>query len=668
MKEKNKDTEKKHKMISIKWKMLNTIIPVIVVLVAVMAIFSYNMSRRMIERSSQSLLDASIESQVTHIQEWLNMNLESFKMAKQTIETVKPDEAQLQTILDGYYGYNSNSVNGLYVASSDGTVVKASQSDFSVSDATSTEWYKEGLTRKTMGFTSAYDDGNGNSKISASGILEDGSGTLKVISADLSVDKISVIVNSFINMEGAKAVLVENDTKKILAARDDSLVSTELGSGSQDSFMKELSKRFDKNDLSYGDIDGNMTAFGEISGTNWTLVSYIPKAVVLKDIATLRNNMILIGLIAIIIICVIVERAVHIMIKPVKSLTSAIVDMSSGDFTVEINPKGNDEIAMMGRSVKEFIVSMRTMIQDILQISDVLRNQAVSSDEVSQQMYGSAQTQANSMSELNTTVDQLSLSVNDIAENATKLAMVVNDTRSASQVVDSKMKETVAVSKRGRSDMQKVGSAMENISQSIEKLNEAVAKVGTASEEITKITGVIGDIAEETNLLSLNASIEAARAGEMGKGFAVVAAQIGQLAQNSTDSVGNISKLISEIKVLVDDAVNQAGESSDNIEESSKLIKTALKTFDMIYKNIDDTNDMIMGVIEKIGEVDEVAASVAAISEEQAASSDEILATSEGMVTQANSISDNSSKVANDSKELADTSEQLSNQVSTFKL
>lgn len=52
------------------------------------------------------------------------------------------------------------------------------------------------------------------------------------------------------------------------------------------------------------------------------------------------------------------------------------------------------------------------------------------------------------MKELNSTVEQLSLSVNDIAQNATTLAMVVADTRKDSEEVDDKMKETVTISRR----------------------------------------------------------------------------------------------------------------------------------------------------------------------------------------------------------------------------
>lgn len=93
------------------------------------------------------------------------------------------------------------------------------------------------------------------------------------------------------------------------------------------------------------------------------------------------------------------------------------------------------------------------MISSIRGVSDTLHTQANNSNDVSGQMYDASQTQSRSMKELSNTVEQLSLSVNEIAENATTLAMVVADTKEDGGKVETKMQETVGVSKKGKSDL-----------------------------------------------------------------------------------------------------------------------------------------------------------------------------------------------------------------------
>ena len=659
---------KKDKTISIKAKLLGTIIPVVIVIVVVLVVVAYQISAGIIEDNAANLLKTSVGSQESKIEAWINENLASFQMAKKTIEDMHADDDQIQKILDGYYNYSENYPDGLYLADSDGKILKASKSTKEENNATDSTWYKEGLTRVNMAVGTAYKNADGENVISASGILNDGSGDVRVISADMSLDRIAVIVNSFIEMDGAEALLVDKNSGMILANRDSALISKTLGESGQSALYRKIAKKISQKNYDLTTLDGNMTVFDEVNGTDWILVSYIPKSVVLSELSNLRNIMLIISLICILILCVLIERMTHVVISPVKKMTKVITAMAGGDFTVSMKVKGKDEIAVMGRSVEQFIESMKQMIKKIEEVSGKLKEQADASKNVSGEMNEAAGIQSQSMGEMNSTVDQLSISVNEIAQNATQLAGVVADTKSDSDTVENRMKETVEVSEKGREDMERVGEALGNIEVSIHNLETAVNKVGTASGEIVQIINLIGEIADETNLLSLNASIEAARAGEAGKGFAVVASEIGKLAQNSTESVANITNLIAEINRLVEDAVRQAGNSAGDISESAQLIQTAVDTFDTIFKNIQDTSYLIDNVVDEINKVDEVASNVAAISEEQAASSDEILATSESMLNQAENISKNSQQVEEESDKLANSADHLADQIKQFKI
>lgn len=661
--------EKKTKKIrKISVKLLTFIIPVVVLTVVALVIIAATLSKNRMTEMATETLESSISNQADNIDAWLSENLEYFSTVKHTMEAQNLDEDKIETFLDSYYGFNSNSPNGFYLGTADGKLFKAKESTKKDSSVTDSTWYKQGITRITMAYGTAYTNDQGQTVISATGILNDGSNTIKVLGADVTLDKISIIVNSAVKMKGASSFLVDTNDYKILAHRDASLIGTNLSAGDKNKLLAGAAKSITSGDLSSKEIDGNMVAFVEVPGTDWVLVSYIPTSVILKSVSQMGILLFIVGAVAIVLIVVLILLVVKRVIAPLTKISNNITSMSEGDFTIEVDSSSNDEIGLMGSKVSDFVASMRNMLASISKESDKLKDESDNSDRVSKSMHEASQAQSEAMQQLNDTVDQLALAVNDIAQNATILSGVVADTRDNSDKAHDSMKETVEISQKGRSDMEKVSDAMGGISAANERLVESINKVGTASEEITNIVAMISDIAEETNLLSLNASIEAARAGEAGRGFAVVATQIAKLAQTSSESANNISSLIGEIRKLIGDAVSQASESADNIKENSELIHIAVDTFDQIYDNIQDTNSLITAMITDIQKVEDVSTNVAAISEEQAASADEILATSQSMVEMANNITQSSQDVADNSHELAETSQTLTSYVQKFKI
>ncbi|MBE5915559.1 MAG: HAMP domain-containing protein [Pseudobutyrivibrio ruminis] len=661
-------TEKRAKVRKIKDKLLALIIPAVIVMIIVLVTISTLLSRDRMQEMAQSNLESSIGNQSDNISSWLNENLENFAAIKRGIEGMNLDDEALVQYLTSYVGTNTNSPNSVYVASMDGSVLYGQGAEISVTNPTEEQWFKEGMSRVNMAYGSPYKNEEGQYVISASGIIVEDSDVIRVAAADVTLDQISIIVNSGVKMKNASSFLVDADDMMILAHRDDALVSTTISDSSSDPIIKGAYKKISASDYSTEVIDGYTVAFSEVAGTNWVLVSYIANSIIMADITKLSLILIGVGAIAVILISIMISVIIGRVVRPIASITQNISAMSDGDFTIEVAKESNDEIGVMGEQVGRFVVLMRKMLASISNESDKLKQESDNSDRVSKDMFDASQSQENAMVNLKNTVDELALAVNEIAENATTLAMVVSDTRENSNQANESMKETVEISKQGRSDMEQLSLAMAGIKNSNDALVESINEVGKASEEITKIVGLIAEIADETNLLSLNASIEAARAGEAGKGFAVVATEIGKLAQTSADSADNIASLINDVGKAIDSVVAQAENSARNIEANSELINTAVETFDRIYQNIEKSNELLDLMIQDVQKVDEVSTNVAAISEEQAASADEILETSKHMVEQAQSITASSQDVADNSHELANTSQTLTGYVQQFKI
>lgn len=657
-------SKQKKSITSIKTKILTAVSALVLILVLILILLSYMISKNIIEDKSKQVLELSVKNQASQMEAWMTESLNVFNTFKENLETMDYTDEQIQTLLNSYLGKSSNYPDGFYIADSDGKVMQADGVEYKKTISDDPVWYTEGLTRVNMAFGDVFTNEAGDEVISASAILRNPD-KIRVIAIDVPIAHIQVIVNSFISMDDAQAVLIDRSTMSILSQSEDSL----SGSLSDDSgFLGTIGEKIDEQDYDSISLDNNIVEFREISGANWVLVSYVPEASIFAELVSLRTTMAIVAVVILIILLVLMERMVNYMIKPIKSLTDSIVMMASGDFTVDIKTKGNDEITVMGQSMKDFAASMRKMINDIVNASETLQGQAESSSTVSGGLYEASLTQSKTIDNLNETVDQLSASVQEIAENATSLAMVVSETKDSSMEAEQKMNETVTVAESGKSDMEKVGEAMNVIQSSINSLQESIDEVGTASSEINNIVSMIGEIADETNLLALNASIEAARAGDAGRGFAVVASEIGGLADDSNKSVQKIQGLIDQVTSLVAETVEKAKQSVDEISSSSELVNQAVNTFDTIYDNIINANHVVNNIASSMSQVESVATNVAAITEEQAASAEVISGNAGNIAAESQNITNDSEKVADTAKELADTSENLMTQIKSFRV
>lgn len=658
----------------IKAKLLKTILPCVAIAIIVIIVISYVASKEIIVQEAKDLLRAESKMNTRELETWTTGILNTLDIVQNTMQTIPMSEEMEKTYLATTVGMSEDYPNGVYVGDDQGKYVDMSgwvpDADYVVTER---DWYQEGLTHETFAFGAPYlDADSGAFIVSASALIQTNNGAKTVAATDVFLSYASEMVSDIKVMGDGYAFLVDTDSNIILAHKDKDLVAQSVFKDSEDAYIRAVADKIGSDSGKVQTVKVGKTVYyveiEPIKGTSWALVSNVKESTVLKELGNLQSKIIFVMVVAIIIIGILIERIVHIVVDPIKSLTSDIGRITEGDFTVEVQTKGEDEVAVMGNRMKEFIGTMRGTIGDIFSISGQLNQQAENSSAVSETLYGSAATQSSAMKELNATVEELAKSVTEVAENATSLAMIVSEADQIGSDASKKMKDTVVISGKGRDDMDKVKRAMDDIQKSVTQLEAAVGHVGESTEEITKFVEIIGDIASQTNLLSLNAAIEAARAGEAGKGFAVVAEEIRNLAETSAGAVDKISAITAEINTLVDDAVDKTKVSAQNINDSEELITTAYYTFHDIYKTIGETNDLVQEMIANVNKVDEVATSVAAITQEQSASAEEILATSENLAQEALSVTDNSENVAQSAQSVAEHAEKLADEMKHFKI
>lgn len=159
---------------------------------------------------------------------------------------------------------------------------------------------------------------------------------------------------------------------------------------------------------------------------------------------------------------------------------------------------------------------------------------------------------------------------------------------------------------QGRGRLTIMNRSLENMEVGTTKVNEEMTSLEETSTQIREIIGIVKSIADQTNLLALNASIEAARAGEHGRGFAVVADEVRKLAEQTGDSVTNVTGLIHQTNEQVHNSAASINEVRDFLKDVREQMKDTESSFEEIDGSMEKTkasNEQIQSDLEVFGRV-----------------------------------------------------------------
>lgn len=248
--------------------------------------------------------------------------------------------------------------------------------------------------------------------------------------------------------------------------------------------------------------------------------------------------------------------------RPINAVQETMVEiLKTRDLTRRVEVNGKDEISTMAVCCNNMLAGFQDLIRQVIDNSQAVLDQtsrlALSAARVAQ---GSMR-QSEASSSMAAALEETRTSIRQVAENSGDAHRIAEESGQLSQHGESVVDGTVA--------------EMTRIAHSVQESGQHIQTLGQMSEQISSIVNVIKEIADQTNLLALNAAIEAARAGEQGRGFAVVADEVRKLAERTTMSTHEITRMIASIQAGTQSAVSSMQEGSSRVSDGVELAREA---------------------------------------------------------------------------------------------
>jgi methyl-accepting chemotaxis protein len=327
---------------------------------------------------------------------------------------------------------------------------------------------------------------------------------------------------------------------------------------------------------------------------------------------------------------------------PLKEAVRVANKLADGDLSVDLalQDRGEDEISQLLWAMEHMIKKLREIIGNLADSAQAVNQSVNLISEAVQDQAIIANQQSSSVTEITSTMEELSASSTEIADHSGSVAAIA-----AKSLEDTK---------KGAYTFETFVAKMSEIQDDNRNSIEEILALGKKSKEISTVMEIINNIADHTKLIAFNAALEASSAGEAGKRFGVVAAEIRRLADSVMESTGEIATKINEIQ----EAINRLVVSS---EKGSKGIREGME-YSM------ETGELLSEVVSGADSTSSAARQISLSSQQQKTASEQVVAAIREIADGARKSSESIGQITANSKALSELSDGLKRLVEQFSL